>query len=309
MRADVELSSGPTSTVPQDESSNISMELRSETEHICSACGIEISGSHDFCPHCGGTLKTINLPIANISMANKPWGFWPTIGLTIVSSVPALNLSMLIAFLFVIVGEMTNPAFSTLDFFQSGTPSGLYISLSMVVSAPLSLWLIVIFAKGRPGFKLSDYLGLKKVPYKDYAKWVGITFAYMLASGMIAAYTGRPIPEFMKNTFETAGFLPLLLLSVIVVAPLLEEFTIRGFLFTGIKHSKAGSIGAIVLTAAVWSLAHTGQYDLFYILSIFVMGLIMGFARDKTDSIYIPIAMHVFNNLVSTVAFVLGLNI
>jgi membrane protease YdiL (CAAX protease family) len=49
----------------------------------------------------------------------------------------------------------------------------------------------------------------------------------------------------------------------------------------------------------VWSALHT-QYDLYGIALIFLGGLLLGYARLRGGSAYVPIAMHVVQNLVAT---------
>ena len=51
---------------------------------------------------------------------------------------------------------------------------------------------------------------------------------------------------------------------------------------------------------SVWAALHV-QYDLFDISAIFVGGLLMGYARLRTDSIYPPLMMHALMNLIATI--------
>ena len=87
---------------------------------------------------------------------------------------------------------------------------------------------------------------------------------------------------------------------MIVAAPLFEEIFFRGFLFQGIRHSKLGAVGAIVITAAVWAMIHM-QYNAFQMSLIFLGGLLLGTARLKTDSIQPTIVMHVLWNIIALI--------
>jgi membrane protease YdiL (CAAX protease family) len=87
---------------------------------------------------------------------------------------------------------------------------------------------------------------------------------------------------------------------VVVLAPLNEELFFRGFLFAGISRSRLGGAGAILLTALLWAVIHI-QYDWYGVSNIFVIGLLLGYARWKTDSIVPPILMHGLMNLLTTI--------
>jgi membrane protease YdiL (CAAX protease family) len=110
----------------------------------------------------------------------------------------------------------------------------------------------------------------------------------------------------MINAYKTAHFTPLLWLAFIIAAPLYEEVFFRGFMFKGIENSRAGPIAAVVITSLAWAALHV-QYNFVIIVSIFTGGLILGWARIKTNSIYIPIAMHVLQNLLATIVVIIYL--
>ena len=110
----------------------------------------------------------------------------------------------------------------------------------------------------------------------------------------------------MVDAYKTAYFTPLLWLAFIIAAPLYEEILFRGFMFKGIENSRAGPIGAVIITSLAWSALHV-QYDFLIIVSIFAGGLLLGWARLKTNSIYIPIAMHALQNLMAIIVVIIYL--
>jgi membrane protease YdiL (CAAX protease family) len=91
----------------------------------------------------------------------------------------------------------------------------------------------------------------------------------------------------------------LLWFAVVLVAPVTEELFVRGFLFQGVVRSRLGPVGAIVLSSLAWAVMHT-QYDLFGIGTIVLGGLLLGYARLRSQSLYVPIAMHIVQNIVAT---------
>jgi len=102
------------------------------------------------------------------------------------------------------------------------------------------------------------------------------------------------------RVYQTAGFPLLLWLAVVVAAPLAEETLFRGFLFKGILHSRLGGAGAVVLTALIWAVIHQ-QYDLYGVATVFAAGLLLGYARLSTNSIYAGLLMHALMNLIATI--------
>ena len=112
---------------------------------------------------------------------------------------------------------------------------------------------------------------------------------------------GEPIvPDFMIDTYQSATWgLPLLLFVLFVTAPLSEEFFFRGFMLEGLQRSRLGIIGAVIITAAVWAGIHL-QYDLHGILMIFFLGLIFGYVRFKTRSLWLCVMLHSIMNLIAT---------
>jgi len=111
---------------------------------------------------------------------------------------------------------------------------------------------------------------------------------------------GRDIvPPVMSELYRTSTHLTLLWFALVVAAPITEEFFFRGFMFKGLQHSKLGNIGAIVFTSFVWSIVHL-QYNAYEVGSIFLIGLLLGWARVKTGSVLLTIAMHMMVNLIAT---------
>ncbi len=98
------------------------------------------------------------------------------------------------------------------------------------------------------------------------------------------------------RTAKDAGSLWLLLVALCVAAPITEEFAVRGFLFRGWSKSFLGPIGAIVLSSALWAAMHQ-QYNWYYISQVFLLGLIFGYLRYRSDSTWLTVMMHGFWNL------------
>ena len=93
-------------------------------------------------------------------------------------------------------------------------------------------------------------------------------------------------------------------LVLVIGAPLLEEVIFRGYLFKAWRHSRLGLSGTLLLTSALFTALHLSQYNWTYLSMIFALSLILGLAREKSGSIWVPLAIHAANNLVATVTII-----
>src|SRR5581483_6956507 len=102
---------------------------------------------------------------------------------------------------------------------------------------------------------------------------------------------------------KLAGALPMLLFGVLIVAPITEELMFRGFLHRGWRTSRLGVVGTIVLASALWAVLHQ-QYNAYGVFCVFVLGLVLGWIRQRSESTTPAIILHAINNLAAT-AFVI----
>lgn len=93
---------------------------------------------------------------------------------------------------------------------------------------------------------------------------------------------------------EGAAGIALSVLSVAVEPALMEEFAMRGIVFGLFK--RWGNGFAVIISSVLFGLMH-GNFE--QIPFAFLVGLILGFARAKTGSMWIGCAIHAFNNLVA----------
>ena len=73
----------------------------------------------------------------------------------------------------------------------------------------------------------------------------------------------------------------------------------RGFLFKGLLGSKLGEIGTVLVTAGAWAGIHF-QYEAYGKVTVFIFGLLLGYARLRTRSLYTPLYLHSLMNLLAT---------
>lgn len=150
----------------------------------------------------------------------------------------------------------------------------------------------------------TESLGLSMVSALDNIKQ-GIklylfTIPFIIIAGylvnLIASYYGAEpeIQEVVKWVLEEKS--PFTLMSLvffgIIVAPIIEEILFRGFLQSALKNT-FGSRYAIMISAFLFSGVHM---DLFALMQIFILGILLGYLYEKTQTLIAPIVVHILHN-------------
>ena len=227
----------------------------------------------------------------------RPWGFWATLGFSVLTLIiySLAQAVVVIPFVFVAMTEHTDMDLAAL------TSNGLLLALATCVGALPAIAFVVLLAKLRRGITIRQYFCFYSPGVGRYFKWALAVVALVLCSDGLTLTLGRPIvPQVMVDMYATASFKPLFWLAIVVVAPVVEELVFRGFAFKGLERSRIGALGAILATSLGWAALHL-QYDLYGIGTVFVGGLLLGVARIKSNSIYVPIMMHALWSLIATI--------
>ncbi len=231
---------------------------------------------------------------------NEYWGGFATLGFGILIAILFLGIQMLIFSVFASFELFADPGFDLEGLAGRLENDGFCISIFSCVSTLFCLPLILLIIKVKGGASVKDYLGIKLISKKEFGLWLAIIIGFMILADVVYFIIGRPIvPEFMSVAYETATIKPLFWIALVVSAPLLEETFFRGFLLQGFQSTFFGPLGAILITSICWTVIHI-QYELVELSLIFIMGVVFGYARLKTKSLLICIALHAFVNFVAT---------
>ena len=226
-----------------------------------------------------------------------PWGFWATLGLGVVVAVAYLGTQQVALIVWIIARNSLGQDWPG----PTQAADGLLVALTTCATTPVAIGLVWLFAWRRKRISVKEYLALNPLSWRAAAGWCAALVGLVLLSDGLRTLLHRPIvPQVIVQVYQTAGFPPLLWLAVVVAAPLAEETFFRGFLFKGILHSRLGGAGAVVLTALIWAVIHQ-QYDRFDMANVFAAGLLFGYARLRTNSIYSGLLMHALMNLIATI--------
>jgi membrane protease YdiL (CAAX protease family) len=170
---------------------------------------------------------------------------------------------------------------------------GVFVSLIVCISTPVQVLLLALMARWA-GANPTDYLGLTLPRKGDVAVGIIAVVVFVLLVDGISWLLGRDIvTQFQLDTYRTAsaaGWLPWLLFTVVVMAPIGEETLFRGFLFRGWHRSPRDIWPVIVVTAMLWAVVHL-QYDP-YGIAVFACGLVLGWLRWVTGSTILTMLVH-----------------
>ena len=124
-------------------------------------------------------------------------------------------------------------------------------------------------------------------------------FANISVSYGGALFDSLGFPSYNYPSSENAagifGFL-LTVISTAVIPPLTEEFAFRGAVLGELK--KHGEGFALITSSVLFGLMHRNFVQIFF---AFLVGLILGFIRIKTGSIWVSIAVHALNNFLAVI--------
>lgn len=179
------------------------------------------------------------------------------------------------------------------------------LSLATITSAIVCTIVTIGIIKLKKGSSLAHYLAIRGTDSRMALKWLLIIAAVVVALDTLTILLDRPfVPEVVSTVYESMRAPLLLAFVVIVVAPVFEEMFFRGFMVTGLANSAAGPAGAVVISSMLWSGIHL-QYDFYEVGVIFVIGIVLGWARVQSGSVLLAIGLHALVNLVSTIEVIL----
>lgn len=115
--------------------------------------------------------------------------------------------------------------------------------------------------------------------------------------------------RFLRMALESPLMLAVALFTVLVAAPIIEEWLFRGFLQTFFR-KHLGVKAAILLSAFSFALFHLstsqGWGNVSLALSLFAFAWYLGFIYERQKSLFAPIGLHIAFNAVSALRILFG---
>lgn len=239
-------------------------------------------------------------PPPPVALPPSPWGPWATFGFLFLILLGMMAAQMVVLVPWIVVRAVRDSSANLAGLAEELQYDGDLLAVSTFAGALATLGLVILLAKARR-MSPREYLALRPVRVKTLLPWAFALLAFVVAFDSLSTFLDRPVvPESMRRIYETSAFLPLLWIAVVIVAPLWEEIVFRGFGFPGFRSSRLGLAGAIVVPALFWVSLHV-QYDAYDLSFVFLLGLLFGYARERTGSVTVPILLHALNNLIATV--------
>jgi membrane protease YdiL (CAAX protease family) len=159
----------------------------------------------------------------------------------------------------------------------------------------------VIFASRGGASKPFAALGLRR-PKPGWLKTAALGYAIYFGSVLlIVTLVGEPEQNdvadqlgFDENTFAAISAAVLIVLA----APVCEEIFFRGFFFAGLR-KRLPFLVAGLLSAALFGAVHLGDANVVAGLQLAILGLVLAWVYERTDSLWSNIAVHMFNNAIA----------
>ncbi len=156
-------------------------------------------------------------------------------------------------------------------------------------------------------------LGFNSVSYAPLVQAALLRAVFMPITGLLAALVrhlrggswDNPQLTSLDVTALGSGAEFLVAVCVVALMPLLEEIFFRGIIFSQLRSQRGATI-AIYGSAFVFALFHL-HIDL--VIGTFVLGVVMGFLRERSNSLWPAIIFHGTNNGLAWLLAHQGLNI
>jgi len=266
---------------------------------FCTSCGRELASGEKFCPGCGlaagGGQDKSSPPEAPQPSGLVRWG-----SVEVALGVLALVLGAVVVVLASkVVGDWTGE-------YRTATTAWVSSTLLGLVILPL------VWALGPRSFKsLPQALGLAR-PAMGWPKAIGLAAGVLaLSLGSTALYAKSvewlgwkqfAPPDIPSNLLFPGAWITLTFLAIALWTPFTEEMFFRGFVLPGLL-GRWGPALAVTVSALVFGLFHLVPALL---VPVFVTGLLLGWLRHRTASVWPCILAHAGQNAIALIATRLG---
>ncbi len=176
--------------------------------------------------------------------------------------------------------------------FEMGRTTFFYALLSQ----PLVLLLVILYRQFRGGeWRIVNYSVRGFNP--TILLW---GFVMLLAIAVVV----EPVMQLLPEVAAPTGRGVYMLLALLVIAPIFEELLCRGVILEAIRRKHGGFI-ACVLSSLIFGVMHLEPQA---VLNAFMIGMLLGYLYIRTNSIFAPMLIHLFNNVIAYLFLVFGLS-
>ncbi len=157
-------------------------------------------------------------------------------------------------------------------------------------------------------------IGLTKPKLSHIGTGIIAVVPYLLLYVVIVSVVQQIYPSLNVEQEQQIGFgdtqglieLILIFISLVILPPLVEEITMRGFLYSGLRTAFSKIISALVVSV-IFGLAHLsqgGEAGPLWIgfIDTFTLSLVLVFLREKTGNLWAGITLHAVKNGIAYVS-------
>lgn len=157
----------------------------------------------------------------------------------------------------------------------------------------------------RPSTKMKLNFNFSPTNFYTYL----LIFPMMLGMMFIGEFVTSQIPvtgpffgrfyEFFENLMKYLTDDPVIMvITAVIMAPIFEEIIFRGIIQKGLINKGVKPWKAIVFASIIFGLVHGNPWQF---VGAVLLGCVLGLVYDKTKSLLLPMLLHGFNNLCSSV--------
>jgi membrane protease YdiL (CAAX protease family) len=156
-------------------------------------------------------------------------------------------------------------------------------------------------------------LGLARPPYWVIPLMVPLAVGLQLLTGVVSTLLspllgGMTNPQGCDISTGFGGDPVLGIVAIVVIAPVVEEITFRGFIYGGLR-TRLSTSWAVVVSSLVFAVAHSlsvGGSILLLGPSLFIAGAALALVYQRTRSLYPGMALHASFNLIAVILIFLS---
>lgn len=152
---------------------------------------------------------------------------------------------------------------------------------------------------------IGKYANIKRKVYSSHPVLLYLIAAlFIIAMGCWTNYVSEllPLSDNMKDVFNAMLHNPVGIISIVVLAPAVEELLFRGAIQGHLMRTWKNPTYAIVISALIFGLVHGNPKQIPF---AFVTGLALGWVYYRTGSLLPSMLMHFLNNGSSVLLFYL----
>lgn len=117
---------------------------------------------------------------------------------------------------------------------------------------------------------------------------------------LLQSWILKPEAWMEQQAEQSRTMVLIMLFSAVILAPLFEEILFRGFLLQGfLLWVPKSPLACMVLTSILFAAMHTQYVHLQTLLVLMLFSLLLCYARIKSNSLILPVILHMLNNLLA----------